>query len=246
MVLGLRSKNKKGISVQVEYTIHVHEIKPWPPTQSLRSLKAVVLHLENGDQAAKSGSQVVPSLLEQRIVFNESFNIGVTLQKELSSKGTEGGKFLKNLLDLNLYEIRREKAVRGQLLGSASVDFSEYGAISESVSVSVPVNCKRSFRNSAQPVLSLTIQQFRKVEFAESSATDGSSSLDVDSSPSVTINGEEVEEEITLFTEDDSSLVQSASAEDLHESSHSEVLISPSFSRFCAVLLDECDRINEC
>ncbi|KAG4983689.1 hypothetical protein JHK87_028438 [Glycine soja] len=48
MVLGLRSKSRKRVSIQVHYIIHVLEIKPWPPSQSLRSVQSVFLQWENG------------------------------------------------------------------------------------------------------------------------------------------------------------------------------------------------------
>ncbi|KAK8481445.1 hypothetical protein V6N11_049681, partial [Hibiscus sabdariffa] len=34
-MLGLSSKSRRGPTVHVDYLIHIQEIKPWPPSQSL-------------------------------------------------------------------------------------------------------------------------------------------------------------------------------------------------------------------
>jgi len=54
MVLGLRSKSRKSVSFQVDYLIHVQEVKPWPQSQTLKSAQSVVVQWENGDR--NSGS----------------------------------------------------------------------------------------------------------------------------------------------------------------------------------------------
>ena len=46
MVLGLMTKNRKGVLVKVDYIVHVQEIKPWPPSQSLRLVQSVVFQWE--------------------------------------------------------------------------------------------------------------------------------------------------------------------------------------------------------
>ena len=46
MVLGLMTKNHKGVLVKVDYIVHVQEIKPWPPSQSLRLVQSVVFQWE--------------------------------------------------------------------------------------------------------------------------------------------------------------------------------------------------------
>ncbi|MQM20763.1 hypothetical protein Taro_053791 [Colocasia esculenta] len=222
MVLGLRSKSRKAAAFQVDYTVHVQELRPWPPSQSLRTLRSVVLQWENGERNSGSGSPVVPSLADGKIVFNESFKLQVTLLKEAPVKGNDSGTFQKNVLELNLYEPRREKTVKGQHLGSAAVDLAEHGIINEAVNLSIPVNCKRSFRNTALPVLFLKIQPFEKAYHSSSSRESLSKevSLDKDGRESISalMNEEYAEEaEIASFTDDDissshSSLTHTASA----------------------------------
>ncbi|ONK65972.1 uncharacterized protein A4U43_C06F2870 [Asparagus officinalis] len=173
MVLGLKSKNRRPSSTQVDYTIHIQEIKPWPPSQSLKSLKSVILQWQNGDRSSGSTSPVAPS--QSKVEFNESFNLHTTLIKEYSGKGNG---YQKNVLELSLYEPRRDRSVRGQLLGNAMVDLAEYGIIKDVVSFGVPFNCKRSYRNTALPVVYIKIQAFDK----ESSSTSSSFRQSVSSS----------------------------------------------------------------
>lgn len=156
---GQRRNNHRGgsSSIQAEYLIQIQEIKPWPPSQSLRSLRSVLIQWENGDRNAGSTKPVSPSLGsgtgDGKIKFNETFRIPVTLCREIGVKGGYGETFEKNCLEFNLYEPRRDKTVRGQLLGTAVVDLAEYGLLTDKVVVSSPMNCKRSFRNSIQPHL---------------------------------------------------------------------------------------------
>ncbi|XP_072980290.1 uncharacterized protein [Typha angustifolia] len=220
MVLGLRSKNRKGTTIHVDYIIHIQEIKPWPPSQSLKSLRSVVLSWENGDRNSGSTNPVAPSLgstaAEGKIEFNESFKLKVGFLKEGSTKGNDSGTFQKNVLELNLYEPRRDKT-KGQHLGSAAVDLAELGILKESVTVGAPVSCKRSFRNNSQPVLYLRIQQFDRdgsTSSRESLHKEVSMDKDGKESVSVLMNEEYAEEaEIASFTDDD----------DEDESSHSSL-----------------------
>ncbi|EHA8587860.1 Myosin-H heavy chain [Cocos nucifera] len=225
MVLGLRSKNKKGASVHVDYIIHIQEIKPWPPSQSLKSVRSVILQWENGDHSSGSTNPVTPSLglsaAEGKIEFNESFNLQVSFLREGSTKGNAMSTFQKNVLEFNMYEPRRDKTVKGQHLGSVVIDLAEHGIIKETVSVSIPVNCKRSFRNTVQPLLYVKIQPFQKDNKSSSSRESLSKepSLDKDGKESVSalMNEEYAEEaEIASFTDDDvsshSSLACSSSA----------------------------------
>ncbi|ESQ50003.1 hypothetical protein EUTSA_v10020012mg [Eutrema salsugineum] len=160
MVLGLSSKNRRGSSIQVDYLIHIHDIKPWPPSQSLRSLRSVVIQWENGDRNSGTTNVVAPSLGsvigEGKIEFNESFKLPVTLLKDASARNKGGDVFFKNVLELNLYEPRREKT--HQLLATATIDLADYGIVKDSLSLTAPMNCKRSYRNTTQPVLFLTVQ----------------------------------------------------------------------------------------
>ncbi|XP_074567531.1 uncharacterized protein LOC141824187 [Curcuma longa] len=226
MVLGLRSKQKKCASVHVEYIIHIHEIKPWPPSQSLKSLRSVVLHWENGNRQSGSTCIVIPDLGsgadEGKLEFNESFKLQVTLLKEGSSKGDEKGAFQKNALEFNLYEPRRDK-FKGQHLGSAVIDLAEYGIVKEAVTANIPVTSKRSFRNVMQPVLYVKIQPMDDAGMGSTSGESLSKEVPVDKdvkeSVSELMNEENVEEnEIASFTDDDVSSLSS-----LDDSSAQEV-----------------------
>nr|CAD1837028.1 unnamed protein product [Ananas comosus var. bracteatus] len=189
MVLGLRSKAKRGAAIRVDYAVHIHEIRPWPPSQSLKTLKSAVLQWENGDRSSGSTNPAVPSLgstpSEGKIEFNESFKVQVNLLKDNSAKGTA---FQKSLLELNLYEPRRDKTVRGQHLGGAVIDLAEHGVLKEAVSV------RRGSSTSSKESLSKE------------------ASLDKDGKDSVSalMNEEYAEEEeeleIEAFTDDDESL----------------------------------------
>jgi len=171
MVLGLNSKNRRCSSVQVDYLIHIHDIKPWPPSQSLRSLRSVVIQWENGDRNSGTTSVVAPSLGsvigEGKIEFNESFKLPLTLLKDVSARGKGGDVFFKNVLELNLYEPRREKT--HQLLATATIDLAVYGVVKESFSLTAQMNSKRSYRNATQPVLYLTIQPVSRRRASSSS-----------------------------------------------------------------------------
>lgn len=150
--------------IQLDYTVYIQEIKPWPPSQSLRTLRSVLIQWEHGDRISGFTNQVVPSLgtgssaADGRIEFNESFRLPVTLLRETSIKSGKGDAFQKNCLEFNLYEPRSNKMLKGQLLGIAVVDLADYGVVKESLSISVPVNCKRTYKNTAQPLLFLKIQ----------------------------------------------------------------------------------------
>lgn len=232
MVLGLRTKNRKGASIQVNYIIHVQEIKPWPPSQSLKSLRSVVLQWENGDRSSGSLNPVVPSIGsgvgDGKIEFNESFKLTAILFREVSAKGGNSDVFQRNCLELNLYEPRRDKTVKGQPLGGVVIDLSEYGIIKEAVILSVPMNCKRSFRNTAQPVLFVKIQPFDKDSTSTSSRESPSKEVSLDKegreSVSALMNEEYADEaEIASFTDDDvsshSSLTISSSTFESHTDS---------------------------
>ncbi|KMT17460.1 hypothetical protein BVRB_2g037980 [Beta vulgaris subsp. vulgaris] len=208
MVLGLRSKIRSGPSTQVEYTIHVQDIKPWPPTQSLKSVRSVLIQWENGERNSGSTSSVAPSLEDGMITFNESFKISITLSKDMSVKSGDTDVFHKNLLEFNLYEPRRDKTVKGQLLGTAIIDLADYGVIREIRSVSAPMNCTRSFRNTAQPILYLRIQANDKVRSGTSLrgrlAKETSLDKNDEDSVSALMNEEYADEaEVASLTDDD-------------------------------------------
>ncbi|MCL7050643.1 hypothetical protein MKW94_030945 [Papaver nudicaule] len=225
MVLGLRTKHKKGASVQVDYQIHIQEIKPWPPSQSLKSVRSVILQWENGDRNSGSINPVVPSVGsgvgDGKIEFNESFRLTAMLSRDASVKGRNAEIYMKNCIEFNLYEPRRDKTVKGQLLGTVVIDLAEYGPTRETIIVTAPMNCKRSFKNTAQPVLSIKIQPFEKHISSSSSREslfrEASPDKDAKGSVSALMNGEYAEEaEIASFTDDDvssqSSITNSSSA----------------------------------
>ncbi|RYR32668.1 hypothetical protein Ahy_A10g047201 [Arachis hypogaea] len=112
MVLGMKAKNRRSGSIQIDYLIHLKEIKPWPPTQSLRSLRSVLIQWKNGESSSGCTKLVSPSLGsvigEGKIEFNESVKLSVTLLRDVAVRGGDADVFQKNLLDLNLYEPRRE------------------------------------------------------------------------------------------------------------------------------------------
>ncbi|KAK7380998.1 hypothetical protein VNO78_33520 [Psophocarpus tetragonolobus] len=213
MVLGMRGKNRRGVTVQIDFLIHIQEIKPWPPSQSLRSLRSVLIEWKNGECSIGSTTLVAPSLGsvigEGKIEFNESFRLHVTLLRDMSVRNVDVDVFQKNCLEFNLYEPRRDKTVKGQLLGSAIIDLAEYGTLKESLSISVPMNCKRSYRNTDQPIL------FIKIQPVERNIRSGPLMKDNSGGDSVStlMNEEYAEEaEIASFTDDDVSSHSSAAA----------------------------------
>ncbi|GLT33113.1 hypothetical protein SLA2020_077260 [Shorea laevis] len=230
MVLGLSAKSRRGPTVQVDYLIHIQEIKPWPPSQSLRSLRSVLIQWENGERNLGSTNTVVPSIGsvvgEGKIEFNESFKLPVTLVKELSVKGRDADVFQKNILELNLYERRRDK---NQLLATAIVDLADYGILKESLSTSVSMNCKRTFNNTSQPVLFFKIQPIDK---GRTGPSEGrllkGASLDKNGSESVS----------DLMNEEYAEEADSASFTDDDVSSHSSLTVSSSLQNGFTAVMD--------
>ncbi|KAE8710254.1 hypothetical protein F3Y22_tig00110325pilonHSYRG00085 [Hibiscus syriacus] len=203
MVLGLRTKKRKGDSYQLHYIVCVKEISPWTPLQSLPSPQSILLRWENGD---KNSGSLVYCNGNGKIEFGESFRLPVTLSLESSHKSTNRDGFQKNCLEFYLYEPRKDKNAKGQLLGSAVVNLADYGIIRETISVATPINLKKSSKTGIpeQPVLNLNIQPFDKG--SSSSSTRGSLpkglSLDKDGSDSVSESLNE-EAEIASLTDDD-------------------------------------------
>ncbi|CAM0949976.1 unnamed protein product [Alopecurus aequalis] len=158
MVLGLRTKTKKDAAIHVDFNIFIQEISPWPPSEFLKSLRSAVLFWENGERNSGKTTTVAPSIgsgsVAGKIEFNEFISIQVVFQKEGSSKS---GKWQKNLLELNLYEPRRDK-LKGQHLGTATLDLAEHAMFHEETAVPVPLNSKRSFKSNAHPMVYLRIQ----------------------------------------------------------------------------------------
>ncbi|XP_062204150.1 uncharacterized protein LOC133906303 [Phragmites australis] len=208
MVLGLRTKTKKDPAFHVDFNILIQEISPWPPSESLKSLRSVVLFWGNGEHNSGKTSTVAPSIgsgsAAGKIKFNESINMQAVFQKEGSSKS---GKWQKNLLELNLYEPRRDK-LKGQHLGTATLDLAEHAMFHEDISVPVPLKSKRSFKNNSQPMVYLRIQPLDGDNSSVSSrdALSKEASVDKDSKEliSATMSEEYTEDtEFASFTDDD-------------------------------------------
>lgn len=236
MVIGLKAKNYRGPTVQIDYLIHIHEIKPWPPSQSLKSLRSVLIQWENGDRSSGSTNAVVPSIGsvvgEGRIEFNESFKLPVTFLRDVSVKGGvrgggDGDAFLKNCLELNLYEPRRDKTAKGQLLATAVIDLADYGVVKETISVSAPMNSKRSFMNTDKPILYMKIQPFKKVRTNSSSRDSLSRGVSLDKAGGESVSAlmdEEYADEVASFTDDD---VSSHSSQTISSSLEANRGLSP-------------------
>ncbi|KAJ1417945.1 NT-type C2 domain [Sesbania bispinosa] len=214
----MKGKNRRsGGAVQMDYLIHIHEIKPWPPSQSLRSFRSVLIHWENGERSSGSTNLVSPSLGsnagEGKIEFNESFKLPVTLLRDMSVKNADAEVFQKNYLEFNLYEPRRDKIVKGQLLGTAIVDLADYGILKETLSISAPLNCKRNYRNMDQPLLFIKIEPVEKNRAKSSLKERLSKDNNGSDSVSALMNGEYADgAEVASFTDDDVSSHSSVAA----------------------------------
>lgn len=222
MILGPGANARKSASVQLDYIIHVQEIVPWPPSPTLRSLRSVLIQWQNGERTSGATKPVVPFLGsnvgEGKIEFNESFRLSATLLKEIKVKAGNGGAFQKNYLEFNLYEPRRDNIMKGQLIGTAMINLADYGVIDKPLNISAAMNCKRNFRNMAQPILYVKIQPVdkgRTGSMLRGSSLSKEVSLGTNDCESVmdSVNEEFAEEaEITLSTDDDGSSHSSATA----------------------------------
>jgi N-terminal C2 in EEIG1 and EHBP1 proteins len=153
-MLGLRSKTKRfSSSINVNYLINIQELKPWPPSKSLKNVRSVVLHWENGSR--NSGSTHPANPLDDRVEFSESFMLQVAFTKDSTGNYTGTG-FERNPLEFNLYEPKKEKS-KGHLIGSGSLDLAEHGILKEPFNLTVQIVNKKS-RSATIPLLSLRIQ----------------------------------------------------------------------------------------
>ncbi|KAK7260629.1 hypothetical protein RIF29_26847 [Crotalaria pallida] len=219
MVLGSKGKNRRNGAIQIDYLIHIQEIKPWPPSESLKSCRSVLIQWENGERSSGSTHLVSPSLGsvigEGKIEFNESFRLAVTLLKDMSVKSSGTDVFQRNCLDFNLYEPRRDKTVKGQLLGTAIIDLADCGVLKDTLSISTPLNCKRNYRNMDQPLLFIKIEPVEKNRARPSLKDSLSKEVSKDNGDSVSalVNEEYAEEaEVASFTDDDVSSHSSVAA----------------------------------
>jgi hypothetical protein len=167
----------------------------------------VVLFWENGEHNSRKTNTVAPSIGSGsalgKIEFNEFISIQAVFQKEGSSKS---GKWQKNLLALNLYEPRRDK-LKGQHLGTATLDLAEHAMFHEDSSVPVPLNSKRNFKNNAQPMVYLRIQPLDgdNSSVLSRDTLSKEASIDKDSKEvvSATMSEYTEETEFASFTDDD-------------------------------------------
>ncbi|XP_016464063.1 uncharacterized protein LOC107787060 isoform X2 [Nicotiana tabacum] len=170
--MGLGKKKKKGASFQIDYIVHIQSIRPWPPSESLRSVQSVLLQWENGD---RNSGFVTSSVEDDYLEINKTFTLFLTLCREKKSKD----KFLKNNLEFSLYEYTKENAAQGQLLGTASINFAEYGVIKETLAISVPLNCKKSSKSLLQPSLYVKVQPAKDKQESDLMIDDAEDDSDV-------------------------------------------------------------------
>ncbi|CAI8603120.1 unnamed protein product [Vicia faba] len=187
MVLGIRTKSRKNDSnsIQVHYIINVYEIKPWPPSQSLRSVQSVLLRWENGDR--NSGSLASSNVGNGTIEFNEPFKLSVSMSKKEKKRES----FKKNYLEFQLFD----RTVKSQVIGSATVNFADFGIIKEAKAICFQLNCKKSFKSSVLPLIYVSIQPFD----VECSSSSPSSSL----SKELSLERESVSQSINDDDDDD-------------------------------------------
>ncbi|PIN05608.1 hypothetical protein CDL12_21856 [Handroanthus impetiginosus] len=190
MVLGFRSKLRRGASFKVNYIVHIQEIRPWPPSESLRSIETVLLQWENGNQYSGSFSSAPQ---DSQVVFNESFELPLTLYQDKKTHD----KFQKNHLEFSLFVPRKDKA-KWQLLGTASINLADYGVIDHVVGINALVNLKKSSNGSVQPDLIISVEPVEK--------DSSNSSPNVAFSKGADLNNDSQDEEIASFTDDDSSI----------------------------------------
>ncbi|KAL1539263.1 hypothetical protein AAHA92_27902 [Salvia divinorum] len=214
MVLGLRSKHRRGASVKVEYIVHVQEIRPWPPSESLRSVQKVLLQWENGSQY--SGS-FLSAAQNSKVVFTESFKLPLILYADKKSQD----KFQKNNLEFSLFVPRKDRA-KGQLLGTAVLNLADYGVIDSLLSINVPLNLKRSSNGSVQPALVIGLEPVEK----ESS----NSSPSVGLSKQTSLDNDNDDLEIASITDDDDDDASSRSSRTAGSSTFEVGTSSPSQS----------------
>lgn len=196
MVLGLRSKLRRGASVKVEYIIHVQEIRPWPPSESLRSVQKVLLQWESSNQ--NSGS-FLSSAQNSKVVITESFKLALVLYVDKKAHD----KFQKNVLEFSLFLPRKDKA-KGQLLGTAELNLADYGVIESLVSISVPLSMKKSDKNSVQSSLVIGVEPVQK--------DSSNSSPSVGLSKQTSLDNDNDDLEIASITDDDASSHSSRTA----------------------------------
>ncbi|KAL2547388.1 uncharacterized protein Fot_08918 [Forsythia ovata] len=146
--------------VEIKRNLQPQKQRPgYAPSKRSSKLKVDFNDIDESD-----GSTQGSSLVDGRIEFNKSSRLPVTLLREMSIKSGNGDTFQKNCLKFNLYKPRSNKIIKGQLLGTAVVALAEYGVVEESLSINAPINCKRTYKNTTQPLLFLEIQLVKRRE----------------------------------------------------------------------------------
>lgn len=208
MVLGKKSKNKKGVAIRADYIVHVQEIKPWPPSEPLTSVQTVFLQWENGSDNSGSLFAVAG---DSNIAFNNSFMLPLTLYQKNTSD-----KFRKNHLEFSLLEPRTDKA-KGRLLAKASINLADYGLIKDMLHVNAPLSLKKSYNDSLDSYLAITLELVER---------DGPNS-----SPSLGFS-QDGDSEMASFTDDDGSSQSSRTI--------GSTMASPSLSDKVGMLIAQC------
>ncbi|XP_042051236.1 uncharacterized protein LOC121796445 [Salvia splendens] len=212
MVLGMKSKHKKGVAVGVEYMVTIEEIKPWPPLESLRSVQIVLIKWENGSESSGSFHAVTG---DSSIAFRESFRLSTTLYWKKAT-----AKFGKNYLEFSLSETRKDK-VKGHLLATASLNLADYGMIDVELKLNVPLTFKKISNGSVQPALAI------KLELIEKDTSYSSPGVGFSNEPSLD-GGDDDDSEIASYTDDD--VVSSRSSRTAGSSAFELAMPSPSRS----------------
>ncbi|KAF5175784.1 nucleolar-like protein [Thalictrum thalictroides] len=223
MALEASRVNSRGsMCVPVDCIVYIQEIKPWPPSHSLRSICSVFLQWNNIDRCSGSTRAVIPSIGpgvgDGKIKFNESFKLPRTLSLEAPMKGVDVEMFKNNYLEFNLYGHQADKTDKDQLLGTVALDLMEYADLKRTVSVSAPLNFKRGLRTTTQPVLSIKIQPMNKNSafFSSRNRTAKEASLNKDEGK--LMNGVYLEEsDLTSFTDVDACIHSSLTASSCFE-----------------------------
>ncbi|CAM8940439.1 unnamed protein product [Rhodiola kirilowii] len=210
MVLGLRSKSRSSATVQVEFIVHVEEIKPWPPSKSLRSVKSLLLKWINGDQNFGSYEFDVG---DGEVEIIESFKLPAVLYTEGKSKKRD--KYPNNFLEFGLFEPSKDNAVKNKLLGSTAINLSDYAFIKEPVGISCALHLHKSSRGTVPPILYVKLQPIAAAEDNSGSSSRTSfskdASLDKDGSQSITeIVSNDDEVGIASFTDEDDTSTHSS------------------------------------
>lgn len=217
MVLGLRSKSRSSATVQVEFIVHVEEIKPWPPSKSLVSVKSLLLKWANGEK--NFGSYEI-DVDEAEVEVHESFKLTAILYTEGKSKKRD--KYPNNFLEFGLFEPNKDIVAKSKLLGSTGINLSDYAFIRETVGISCPLQLHKSSKSSTQPILYVKLQPVSAA--AENSGSSSRTSFSKDAS--LDKDGSRIISE--LVSNDDEVGIASFTDEDDTSSRSSQMTLSAS------------------